>query len=164
MEKADKGVDKMNSTVKRIFFLLPGLIFVNVVFSQERIVDRCVDFIGRAVPKGFSMQDRTTYSGNIIDDYGDEHNVQLLVKNGLVYASAYGAIAEYTHEATEWLSQFYVYFENGNWIFSEEDSSREEDVYINGNIYAIIMSPFKRDDGMIVAIIIFTKEEYMDMF
>jgi len=144
--------------------ILLGLIFVSAGFSQERAVSQCLSFLGKVVPGGFSRMNRTTYSGFIIDDSGDEHQVQLLVSNDIVYAVVYGAITEYTHEAREWLSPFYNYFEDNNWLFSEEESFIEEDVYTKDDDYVMIPKIFKREDGMIVAMVFFSKIEYREIF
>ena len=154
----------MKQTAGFIIMILLGLVFVNAGFSQERVVNHCLSFVGKVVPGGFSRMNRTTYSGFITDDHGDEHQVQLLVSNDIVYAAVYGAIAAYTHEVREWLSQFYNYFENNNWFFSDEELYQEGDAYFKDDDYVMIPKTIKREDGMIAAMVFFSKIEYREMF
>ena len=98
--------------------------------------------------------DRTTYM--------NDNDIVLYVHNNLVIASIIGTVFDYTHEASAWLADYYNYFENQNWIFSEGDSSG--DVYTKNGILVMCYKPSKRDDGMIVTMVIFTKEEFQNLF
>ena len=150
---------RIGKTLLLIFF---GIIFANTVFSQEKIINHSIGFLGNPVPAGFSRMDRTSFSGFVIDDYGEEKQIQLFTQSGIVIASMFGVIADFTHEAREWLAQYYIYFEDNKWLFLEEESDDEIDVYFKNDIYVIIPRISRRDDGMIVAVLMFTKEELLD--
>jgi hypothetical protein len=122
-------------------------------YSQQNIdryITECISYISKTIPpipNGFHRGDRTTY-------LNEDSNIALKVINGRVMGSVIGAAFDLTNEALEWQSQFYDYFENNNWSYSELSEYGVE-IYIKNKIYALIISPSKRDDNQIVAMVMF---------
>jgi len=116
-------------------------------------VDLCMSYLGKPVPRGFSRIDRTTY-------VNDDSNIILNVENGIVITSMIGITFEFTHEASRWLAEYYNYFENDDWEFVE--SYPDSDLYIKDEDAAMCIKPYRREDGLIVAMVLLTKIEYLD--
>ena len=139
--------------MKKLIFLLVLFGVASLCYSQEnlgRYINECTSYISKPVPKGFSRGDRTTY-------LNEDHSIILKVINGIVIGAAIGSTFDRTNEALEWQSQFYDYFENNNWIYSDL-SEKGVEIYIKNKIYAFIVSPSKRDDNQIVAIVMFVDD------
>ena len=147
--------------MKKFCVLLVLFGAVSLCYSQEnlgRLINDCASYISKPVPKGFSRGDRTTY-------LNEDRSIVLKVINGIVIGSVIGTTFDRTNEALEWQSQFYDYFESNNWVYSNL-SERGVEIYIKNKIYALIISPSKRDDNQIVAMVIFiddiNKLQYID--
>jgi hypothetical protein len=140
--------------MKRIVFIFVLFSVNYFVISQNNDINIYISYLGKPVPEGFNQIDRATYT--------NDDNIVLYIQNGLVIASVIGMAFDYNHEASAWLADYYNYFENQNWIFIEGDTSG--DLYIKNGILGMCYKPAKRDDGLIVAMVIFTKEEYQNLF
>jgi len=136
------------------FVLVVFLFIISIASYAQSNINLYISYLGKPVPTGFKRIDRTSY---INDD-----NIVLYVQNGVVIASVIGMAFDYMHEASLWLADYYNYFENQKWTFS--DGSSSGDVYLKNGIYGMCYKPAKRDDGLVVTMVIFTKEEYVDMF
>ena len=136
--------------MKRLIAVVVFIFSVSLCYSQDYLggrINECVSYISKSVPNGFHRSDRTTY----INDTGD---IVLTIDNGKVIISTNGRAFERTNEAHQWQAQFYEYFENNNWSYSDLSESGVE-VYVKNGIYACILRPFRRDDGLIAALVMF---------
>jgi hypothetical protein len=132
-----------------------GLSNKSNLFSQETLEDfiqyyinTSISTLGNSVPSGFQRLDRTTYK--------NEMDIVVFTENNIVIASAFGSTFPTNNEAAEYNGVFYTFFED-NWTFFRS-TNKGDDIYIKNNVYAIIYRPTKRDDGLIVAMIGFSKD------
>ena len=136
--------------------LTVGLLFFGIsalCFSQDYIgknIIECISYLSKPVPKNYIRGDRTTY-------LNEERSIILKVNNGIVIGGSIGNAFDRTNEALEWQSQFYDYFESNNWVYSSL-SEKGIEIYVKNNIYALIISPTKRADNQIVAMIILIED------
>ena len=139
--------------MKRIALLLVFFGMASICYSQVnrvnigRFVNEAVSTISKPVPNNYVRRDRTTF-------LNEDGIIVAKVFNGVIIGSAIGQTFDRTNEALEWQSQFYDFFENNNWNYSNL-SERGVEIYIKNNIYALILSPSRRDDNQIVAMVIF---------
>ncbi len=119
-------------------------------YSQDNLSDyilKCISYLSKPAPENFSRMDRTSYLSK-------DRRIAIVVIDGVVIQSAMGKTFDRTNEAQVWLSQFYNYFENNNWVYSDHSEGGVE-IYSKNNIYALINTPTKRDDNRIVAMVMF---------
>jgi transposase len=129
-----------------------GLVFPRS--SKENVgsyIDMCASYLSGSAPNGFERIDRTVYMN-------EEGSVIIKVINGTVVGSAIGNTFERTSEARKWQSQFYDFFERNNWMYSEVSKKGVEEIYIKDNVYALIISPWKKDNDLIVAMVMFVDD------
>jgi hypothetical protein len=137
---------------KIIVSLLLFLAMILQIYAQDDpvtyYIDKCLSLLGKNVPEGFQRMNRTGYK--------NDEDIILMVENGIVVLSMFGTTFDRNNEAAEFNALFYDYFENNNWNFydSTYDGS---DVYVKNGIYAYIFNPTKRDDGLIVSMIGFSR-------
>jgi len=139
---------------KYIFIFIFISFFIGHLFGQSNsvsdlIVNRCISMLGRSVPNGFIRIDRTRY-------YNEEGFI-LTVENGVVVSSGFQSNFNTFNEAHEFNGVLYNYFENSrnNWILFS--SSSEGDIYSRNRVFATIVRPSRRNDGVIVNIILFDR-------
>ena len=126
-----------------------------LAFSQDDI-GLYISYLGKPVPNDFHRVNRTTYM--------NDNGIILHIHDGLVISSVIGVALDYTHEAIQWLADYYNFFEDQQWTFLDSDLKIKGDAYAKDGIIAICIKPSKRDDNLITTMVILTKEEYADMF
>ena len=131
-------------------------VFLTVVFcahaqsdSAAYYVDKCISLLEKPVSEEFQRMDRITYR--------NDEDIILIVENGIAIVSIYGAPFPMSNEAVEFSALFYNYFEDNGWDFFRSNYDDGSDIYLKAGVYAYINKPLKRDDGLIVAIIGFSK-------
>jgi len=138
--------------MRKLILFIIVLLFSMSIYGQEEfeeyIVNKCTALLGKPLPDEFRRLDRTSFM--------NDEEIIVIVENGLIAQSAFGSSFDRTNEASEFNSYFYDYFENSNWSFYKTLRNRY-DVYFRNNVYACIYHPMKRDDGQIVACILFSK-------
>ena len=133
--------------MKKTLLLVLFVYCVQICFGQEK-VSEYISYLDHSIPNNFKRVDKTTY----MDDLS---NIILLTENDIVKVCSVGVAFNYSHEANEWLSFYYNYFEDNKWEYSINSGL---EVYLRESVYAIIIKPKKRDDGQIVSLILFTKD------
>jgi len=136
--------------------LLAVILYVFVVqaYGQDdriaELIDRGIAKLDGAVPDGFRRIDRTTFI--------NDEDIVLIVENGIVIFSGFGGTYYTTHEAHADLGLFYDYFEDirNNWRFYRRTLDGS-DIYLRNGVFAYISRPTRRDDGLIVFIIGFSR-------
>ena len=139
--------------MKKYFMFVIFFSIISFCYSQDNtnaFVDECIGYISKPVPDGFRRGDRTTYLNS-------EGSIVLKVHNGIVIGSVLGSVFSRTDEALKWQSQFYDFFEENNWTYSELSEPGVE-VYADKQNIALIIYPSKRDDNMIAAMIMFVDD------
>jgi hypothetical protein len=135
-----------------VLLFIAGAVFGQDAFLIGISVKMMAGFIGNPVPSVFTRIDRETYTnsyvgiGSIILNTNGNDNI--------VIDGSIGAIFNTTHDASSYLSVFYDYFETTEWQYKKIDNI---DTYTNNNTITIILSPYKRIDGYIVAQVVFRK-------
>jgi len=117
----------------------------------EYFINKAVSLLGETVPDGFRRVDRTTFANN--------EDIIIITEDEKIVISYIGSIFNTTHEAHELNGLLYDYFENrgNNWSFvSSTDNGT--DLYFRDDIYAGISSPSRRDDGLIVTGVGFSRK------
>jgi hypothetical protein len=76
-------------------------------------------------------------------------------KSEKVAVSAFGDAFDTANEAAEWNAQFQVLLEKENWYY--QDIRYDNTVYKQGDVYAVIIKPQQRDDGLTATMIMFSK-------
>ena len=136
--------------MKKNIFVLTFLGMASLCYSQVNIgryINECVSLISKPVPNNYVRGDRTTF-------LNEDGIIVAKVINGIVIGGAIGQAFDRTNEALEWQSQFYDFFESNNWNYSNL-SERGVEIYSKNNIYALIISPSRRNDNQIAAMVIF---------
>ena len=144
--------------MKKILFFLIITVFIMQVHSQgdpfsEIItahINKTISMLGGAIPEGFQRLDRTMFRNN--------EDIILMVENGIVTMSSFGDIFTTTGEAHLFTGLLFEHFENNrnNWVHFRSNRNGTE-IYQKADVYAGILKPAKRDDGMIVSVISFSK-------
>ena len=135
---------------KQSIFLTILLVIVFQVHGQYNstiiadFINRTVSMLGGSVPSGFQRIDRTTFK--------NDEDIVLITENGIVVYSYVGSVFGTTGEAHALNGAFYDYFENNrnNWRFVRS-TVYGTDIYLRNGVYARIETPSRRDDGLIVA-------------
>jgi hypothetical protein len=131
---------------KNIIFIMLFLLFVLNIYCQtvtvSDIINDLISYLNKPVPEGFQRVNRYVF--------GNDLNITLEVENEIVILSSFGRAFYTTHEASNHNTFLYEYFENynNNWNFYR--SLGRYDIYVKNGVYAGIMRPLRRDDGLIV--------------
>jgi len=129
-------------------------VFVVQAYGQnDRIaefIDRCIAKLDGAVPDGFRRFDRTLFI--------NDEDIFIAVENGIVILSGFGGTYSTTHEAHADLGVFFDYFEDSrnNWDFLRTTFDGSN-IYSRNGVFAHISRPTRRDDGLIVFTIGFSR-------
>ena len=137
--------------MKKSIFLSLFFVMALQIYAQNDpvayYINKCISLLGNNVPEGFQRMNRTGYK--------NDEDIILMTENGTVVLSMFGTTFDRNNEAAEFNALFYDYFESNNWNF--HISRRDGDIYIKNGIYAIITNPSRRDDGLIVTMIAFSR-------
>jgi hypothetical protein len=154
--KSGKTGDFKGENMKKLIVLALFLSVVvlpafaqNARFTVAELVERAVSKLDRPVPAGFQRVDRTTF---INDD-----NFIIHIMNGLVFRSSVAGVAETSHEAYAALGRLYDFFEDSQnrWVLNPYAGVS---VYHNSGVYAIIVRPVRRHDGLFVTMVSFSNQ------
>jgi hypothetical protein len=122
---------------------------VSLCYSQnqiETLIAQGISYVSKPLPSESIRIDRTLYEKGFF---------RFQVINGEVIFSLFSVGCESIREAQLFLSGFYDFFENNNWILLHDSDDGE--IYLKNNIHVLISVPFKREDGKIAAQIAFYK-------
>jgi len=136
---------------KFIVFFAGFFIFGVQIYAQDFIeyyINKCIGLLGSTVPNGFQRMNRTGFK--------NDEDIIIMTENNIVIVSMFGSTFDRTNEAADFNSLFYGYFENNGWRYYDSTYD-DSDIYVKGEIYAVISNPTRRDDGLIVAMIVFSR-------
>jgi hypothetical protein len=146
--------------MKKLLALCFVLLAAAGLYAQEKIdvgkyVNECISLFEKPVPAGFERMDRNSYRK--MDDKGN--NIVVFVENNRVIVSLYGKLFYSTGAAAGFLGPFYTFFENNKWEYYGQDyyAGNQYDFYYRNDVHAV-MGINKREDGLIVANVMFTKD------
>ena len=152
--------------MKRTIFVVVFVFINTFAFSQNSIIDKyngIIDFY-LGISNSFLGQNEDFIRQFPLaqrvnrNTYKLEDNFIVILENGIINLIIIGESFNRTNEAFDFLSVFYNYFENNKWEYIES-SHRNEEIFFKNGIYAIILQPSKRDDGLIAAAIFLSKKK-----
>jgi hypothetical protein len=132
-----------------VLILVSGSVF-GQEFSFEYIDVRvifCILHLGEPLPDSYLRFGKNQYG--IKDGMG---SIVFYGEDNIVIESIIGAAFEFVHEGYLYLANFHNYFERAGWAYENAD---DIDIYTKNGIKAIIYSPEKRSDGLIIARVVF---------
>jgi hypothetical protein len=138
-----------------LFLLVQGAYAQLTQKDVEDTVNKCISLLGKSVPEGSIRMGRSMFKVPYKD-----WEIVMVVENGLIYVTSYGSVHYSTDMASAFLGSFYTFFEDsGSWKYVGRGSVYD-DVYYNNEVYAALET-YKREDGLIVAMVLFSKFRFM---
>ena len=135
---------------KKICILLFFLISLKS-FAQDEIMvyyfNKCISLLGQNVPNDFHRMNRTMFN--------NDESIVLVVEKNLIIVSSFGSTFDRNDQAVRFSGLIYTFLEDNNWIF--HSNLGNNDIYFKNGIYACILETSRREDGSIVAMVMFSK-------
>jgi hypothetical protein len=134
--------------------LLVCILCAAVSFAESDVSDniflQCMQaVVDNKIPEGFQRVSRTVYAKE-----SEFETAALFIENGVIRATLIGAAFKTSHEANSYLSPYYkLHEELGTTYYGSHNG---HDIYQIGPILAKLGTS-KREDGLIVAAIMFAK-------